>query len=475
MNILFVTEDLYNEYLTIMSLSSVLKKFGYGVGIVEARYDSIKRKLQGKTFSVLVIILKYLGVAKYYLDLNLKIKKEFNIFSVFGGMHINIAPEIINETGVDGVYIGDGERALLELVNNLSTGKLITDLRGWWIKKDGKIFRNPEGPSIKDLDSLPFIDRTLFYNSPVLYIMAGKGCPFRCSYCIYRYEYRCRSVDNVIEELRQAKAKTHVKFVIFEEPIFNTSLSWVREFSGKYKKEIGLPFHCAVRADSVTPEYAECLKEAGCFAVTFGIETGNDYVRNQVLKKGLTRKDIISAAAIIKKHKIRLRTTNMLGIPFTNLEDDLETLKLNIQLRTDFASPHLFFVHKNTDIYDSLVQYMNPEKLKDSYGGGFYIDLESKSSVHKIRKIKNLEQLFSITVECPFILPFVPFLIKLPFYKVYLLLNIIWTEYCLYFRMGGKYTLGWRWLFCNMRKIFNERPQEIFKRIRNQVTFSTKI
>lgn len=475
MNILFVTEDLHSEHLTIMSFSSMLKKFGYGVDITEARYDSVRTKLQKRDFSLLVFALRYSGVARHYLGLNLKIKKELNILSVFSGLYMKFNPEIINEEGVDAVCITEGDYALLDLVNNLSAGKSITELKGWWIKKNGQIFRNPALPVIKDLDSLPFADRTLFHNNPVLHMLSTRGCPYRCSFCMYGDEYRCRSVDNVIEELRQAKAQTRAKFVIFEDPTFNFDLSWLKEFSQKYKKTIGLPFSCSVHADLVTAENIKYLKEAGCFTVTFGIESGSEYVRNQILKKGLTNMQIFSAANIIRKYKIRLRTTNIVGIPFGSLDDDLETLKLNTQCRPDFTTTRKFLIHKNTDIYTSLVGQLNLEKLNDYCGGGFYVDLESKNCYRKILKIKNLEQLFNLVVGFPFLLPFVPFLIKLPFHKFYLFLNILWSEYCLCFRMGGKHTMSLRWLVYSMKRLTNERPQEIFRRMTEHLSFISRI
>jgi len=442
MHILFVVRDLHTEYLGIMSLSSILKRAGHNIDIVEARYDRIKRKLEKNNFTILAYSAHVVNIS-YYLNLNRKIKEEFNVFSVFGGPLPTLSPEIINKPGVDGVCIGEGEYALLGLVNNLAEGKSITNIANWWIKKEGQIFRSSSGPLIKDLDTLPFVDRTLFHITYEMFILTSRGCPYRCSYCSERNEFRRRSVDNVIEELREVKSSTHARFLRFVDSTFNISLPWLREFSEKYKKEIGLPFCCNVRADLVTPESIKCLKEAGCFFVSMGIETANDYLRNEVLKKDLTKEQIISAIEIIKRYKLRLLTYNMLCIPFSSLEDDLETLRLNIQCRPDYATASLFFIHKHTDIYNSLVKYSRFKHLETTLrGGDFHINLELQDCAHKLRNIKNLRKLFCLAVEFPFLLPLISFLKKLPLFWFYSFLDLLWEGYCYYFRLSGRYVLG---------------------------------
>ena len=97
------------------------------------------------------------------------------------------------------------------------------------------------------------------------------------------------------------------------------------------------------------------LKEAGCYCVCMGIESANDYLRNEVLKKGISKEQIISAAQIIKRYKIKLKTTNLVGVPLGSLKDDLDTLRLNIQCRSNYARGNMLFVYRNTDLYTFLI------------------------------------------------------------------------------------------------------------------------
>ncbi|MDO8661725.1 MAG: radical SAM protein [Candidatus Omnitrophota bacterium] len=444
MHILFVVQDLNFEHLGVMVLSSVLKKAGHNVDIVEARYETIKKKLENNNFAILAYSA-HTFIIRYYLNLNLKIKKEFKILSVFGGPHIALYPETINEPGVDGICIGEGEYALPDLVNNLSAGKPITNIQNWWIKQDGKIFKNPCRPVIKDLDSLPFADRRLFASPDMAIVSTTRGCQYQCAFCAQQGAFRRRSVDNVIQELRQIVKITGMRYIYFADSSLNFSAPWLKEFSQAYKREIRLPFYCYVRADLITEESASYLKEAGCFSVIMGVETANDYLRNDILKKGLSRDKIVDAAKLIKRHKIRLRTTSIIGIPHGSLRDDLDTIRLNIQCRPDYALAFLLVIFKNTQSYDLLmkeegasrnIRFVNDYLLWESYGG---------------KKIKNLRRLFSLAVEFPFILPLLPFLIGLPLDIFYAFLHVVWMIWCFCFRFSKGTALGLRMFFFGIK------------------------
>jgi len=235
MYILFVVMNFNIEKLGIMMLSSILKKSGHTVDVVEMKWNKIKNKLKyhNNYSTVLCYSLHSIVDSYYYIKINYKIKKENpKMLSLFGGPYTTSFPEeIINYDGVDGICIGEGDYALLDLVNNLKEKKTITNIPNWWIKQDGQIFRNPCRPLIDNLDKLPFADRTLFKVSfPVRSISTSRGCIFKCSFCTERGRFRRRSVDNVIAELRELKANYNAKFIYFADSTFNISLPWLKIF-----------------------------------------------------------------------------------------------------------------------------------------------------------------------------------------------------------------------------------------------------
>src|SRR6266404_3616400 len=108
---------------------------------------------------------------------------------------------------------------------------------------------------------------------------------------------RIRKIGKVIEECRALKESTGVRTIYFSDDVFGMSKKWLYEFLPEYQREVGLPFICLVRADIVASdrEYAFRLAEGGCKSVFFGVESGNESLRNKVLVKQLSDAQIETA------------------------------------------------------------------------------------------------------------------------------------------------------------------------------------
>ena len=167
MRVLFVTQQIDYEPQGIMHLSSALKAAGHQVALaVEAHEDpvAVAREFRPGIVGYTVIT----GSQQYYLQLNRRIKQEIDVFSAFGGPHPTFFPEMIEEEGVDGICIGEGEEAIVDLANVLEDGGpgglQNPSIPNWHFKLNGEIVRNPVRPYVDDLDSLPLPDRDLVYN-----------------------------------------------------------------------------------------------------------------------------------------------------------------------------------------------------------------------------------------------------------------------------------------------------------------------
>jgi radical SAM superfamily enzyme YgiQ (UPF0313 family) len=487
MRVLFVLQEIEDEQLGIMYLSGMLKSKGHNTGLVKSDYKSIVQKLKDGVPTVLA----YSAVAfyvDYYLELNRSIKKDFDIFSVFGGHYPTGKPQILDEEGVDAVCVGEGELALLELVDHLSKGEEIRNIKNLWVKKDGKIYRNSLRPLMRNLDLLPFPDRSLFkIKSPFFYdrisMMTGRGCAYNCQYCynstyrrVYKTNniYRRRSVNNVIEEIKYVQKNQKVKFILFYDDIFILMPEWIEDFSYKYKKEINIPFCCYVRINLVTPRIVRLLKEANCYSISFGLEAGNEHLRNSILSRHMNEEEIITKAKLFKDAGIKVRTTNIIGIPGGSLGSDIETLKLNIKCRVDFAKVSMFSVYPNTDFAvaqgdcEGFAKHFDfrPPKIVDILGkysisasGHFrrvihslaYPQYGFKNGTER-KIIGNLHKLFGITVSFPFLFPIVKLVIRLPNNSLFRQINFLWANYCSYFKLYC--TCGW---FGFLKRIIRHR------------------
>ncbi len=451
--VIFPILDVDTQYIGAMTISSLLKRHGWEVEAVEARHDRLADKLRDGRFTILAYSTPTVYV-RHHLELNRRLKRDFKVYSVFGGWHPTYYPQMIEAEGVDGVCLGEGEYAMLELAEKVSRGESPRDVRNWWIKEDGQVFRNPLRPLIENLDDLPHPDRDFLfakassYYNVIASIVTQRSCPFSCSYCVnnaYNRLYqnpgrkRRRSVDNVIDELRQIKGKGTLEFVKFEDSIFITHPEWMREFAPKYAREIGLPFTCFVRAELATPEILKLLKEAGCASVSMGVECGDDELRRTLLNKNITSEQIVAAARLIREHGIGIRTHSILGLPGCSIADDFKTLELNVRCRPDYAAVGLLQPYPGTEIYE----YAKSRGFIDADMNEYlrclptsYSDTVVRFSSPKERRMaRNLVRLFPLAVGHPSLIPLVRQLVKLPPNPAYRWIYTWWKAWCYFFRV----------------------------------------
>ncbi len=449
MNILWPVKDLdkgNNQFLGIMTISGLLEKHGHHSEVVEADYGAVAEKLRKKDFAIVAFSTMSL-YCQAYLKLNGRLKETFQFLSVFGGPHPTYFPEMIHQQGVDGVCIGEGEYAMLDLVQNLAAGKALTGIPNWWLKQDERIYKNPVRPLIADLDELPLPNHEIFRTAVPrgiwrAVIMTSRGCPHSCTYCYnnaYKNIYagqgkilRRRSVENVMRELETIRQHACYRYIQISDDLFTISPEWIREFSDQYRKRINLPFSCFARVNHITQEMVDDLRRAGCGRIILGVETGDERIRRDVFKRKMTDHEIILTARMIKKAGIKLMTTNILGIPGASMESDFKTWALNVKLKPDYAGVNLLQPYPGTEIHE----YARKLDLIASEIGEGEIKETMLSSVIKFpnetekRKAENFEKFFPVVVAFPMMLPLVKRLILLPQNRVFNLVLSLWTNYC---------------------------------------------
>jgi anaerobic magnesium-protoporphyrin IX monomethyl ester cyclase len=296
-----------------------------------------------------------------------KIKDNFDIPIVFGGVHPTTSPEeTINKKSVDIVCIGEGELALTELLDKMGRGEVVENIKNLWFKKGRKIIRNPLRPLIENLDSLS-CDRALFEYEKYLKarrylvdIYAGRGCPYKCAYCINHTlqklyagkgtYVRLRSVANIIQEIQELHKTYDIKAVVFTDDTFTFNKKWLKEFCVEYAKKIKLPFSCNGRVENIDSELCEVLKNAGCNSIMFGVESGSEKIRREILRRPISNEIILSAFENTKNAGIKTLSYNMVGIPYETVEDFKKTIDLNKKIEPDEVQCTIFYPFTGTDL-----------------------------------------------------------------------------------------------------------------------------
>lgn len=229
--------------------------------------------------------------------------KQFNpkIITLLGGPHPTSLPdESLQRDYVDFLIRGEGEEAILEFLDALKSG-IYTSVKGLSFKKNGSIIHNPPQPLIENLDSLPLPARDLFpfpqkYTS--LYqirkryatIVTSRGCPGTCIFCnknIFGNHFRTRGPENVVTEMHQLKEKYGVEEFHIVDDAFSWDLKRVYEICDLLiKSKLGVAWGCTngLRVDTVEKELLQKMKRAGCYRISFGVESGSDKILKTIGK-----------------------------------------------------------------------------------------------------------------------------------------------------------------------------------------------
>ncbi|MGD9503301.1 MAG: radical SAM protein [Syntrophobacteraceae bacterium] len=295
---------------------------------------------------------------------------------IVGGVHPTLnAEETLGAEDIDAVCIGEGEGPIVELLDAMERGEDVSGVRNVWIKQNGVTHRNGLRPVIENLDALPFPDRGIFdyanldcEQRGIAVFMASRGCPYDCSYCCNhalkkvvrqggaKTYVRFRSPENVIQEIKETVAAYgFIKSIHFDDDILPIRKKWFRAFSDLYAREVGLPFECNIRPNLIDEEIIGLLKDAGCTSLRIGVESGDSYIRNEILNRSLSEETMLRAAELCRTAGMKLYTFNMVGLPREDARARLDTLKFNARMQSDEQQVSIFFPYEGTALYDLCV------------------------------------------------------------------------------------------------------------------------
>jgi radical SAM superfamily enzyme YgiQ (UPF0313 family) len=392
------------------------------------------------------------GSEDYYLELIRRLRRHATFIAVMGGPHPTFFPEIIEREEVDIICRGEGDDALPDLLDRLRDGKPYADIPNLWVKQGDQVVKNPIRPLIHELDRLPYPDRASFLkyyayaHSSVKHFLAGRGCPYDCTYCfnhklkkMYREEAdekqycRLRSPDHVVREIEWVRDHYPLKIVYFHDDLFIMNRVWLKQFADLYAARVGLPMICYVRANLVNEEVVQALKKANCITIAMGIESGNEALRKLVLKRDMTNAKIIEAADLFHKYGISIMTQNMVGLPDETIDNAYETIAVNARVKPDYAWASIFQPYPRTELYHYCIEkgYLDPaHKQHASY--------QVESPINKgqtKREFENLHKFFALCIEFPALVPLSRKLIRLPNNLVYNLIYRAFKGYTHIFRL----------------------------------------
>jgi len=377
MNVLFVITNINGTYkdaysFGLASIASITrdKGFNYDIKVInkiedyDDLFDAVER-IKPK-------VIGYSSVSSQFMfvkDISSKIKARFhdNIIQVCGGIHPTIYPECILETEMlDGIFIGEAEYAFSDFLDRVSNGMPYKDVKNFAYNNNGTLVKNSLYPLETELEKLPFPEREKYgydrfvKTDGIAHFLFARGCPYNCSFCcnkakaqVYNMSTntpRYRSPESSIEEIKQVLKKFSFSKIFISDDTFGVNKKWMREFCNKYAKEIRLPLCCQLRVNIVNEEIMEYLKLAGCVHVTCGVESGNTYIRKEIMKKNYSEKQIVNAYSLFKKYGMTSNTTNIIGVPQDTVDTIWDTIKLNRKINPTSSGVNIFYPYRGTEL-----------------------------------------------------------------------------------------------------------------------------
>ena len=351
----------------------------------------------------------------------LQAARHTGVPTIVGGPYATFAPEVcIREDCVDMVCVGEGEAALVELCEKMRNGEDTTKIGNIWVKKDGKVHRNPVRTPIA-LETLPHQDWEIYDQRRFWKPMGGaisvtgtfemnRGCPYTCTFCIndgfaslygpHGGYYREQDVDRLVEEMAEKKERYNLVYVyLVAESFLTTTRARVERFGQLYKEKVGLPFWVEARPESVTPEKVAILTDMGCEGMSIGVESGNFDLRKNVLGRNVTDATIIKAFETLHDTGIRVSANNIIGFPTETREMIFDTIELDRKLKPDGVMVSYFSPYKGSSLRTVCENegYIKDEDYAMDYRLGPSMDMPQMSA----KELSGLHRAFPLYVKFP--------------------------------------------------------------------------
>jgi len=215
-------------------------------------------------------------------------------------------------------------------------------------------------------------------------------------------------------ELEECVRKYNVKTVYSMDDLFTLDEDWIEAFAEEYQKRINLPLFCHVRPGTVTPRMVNSLKKANCNSVFYGIDSGNEQMRYQLLNRRMKNDAIIASARLLKESGFRLTTSSIFCLPDETREQMLDTVNLVKAVKSDYAYTYIYYPFPNTESFDYCVEnnLLDKETIAKIYDGEGSFHKDSLLKSGEFQFAQNLKYLLPLSVKFPWLSPLINIIIK---------------------------------------------------------------
>lgn len=277
---------------------------------------------------------------------------------IISGPNVTADPVLALESGfIDYVILGEIEFPCLEIVKGDINYNIAYKLNDRVIIKERKLFDN--------LDSLPFPARDLMPNqkylspftksNPFTMMFASRGCSHQCIFCPaaiwYMNKVRFRSVGNIVREIDEIVNKYGIKDIIFKDLSLTINKKLCFDLCEEIiRKGHKINWRCFSCVDTIDKELLTVMKKAGCYQISYGIESGSQRVLD-LNKKAITILQTKEAIRLTRAAGIEASGSFIFGLIGDTYQTVKETLNFAIGLNLDYVQFQLAVPMPATELY----------------------------------------------------------------------------------------------------------------------------
>ena len=389
---------------------------------------------------------------------------------LLGGIHPTLFSDVIREESVDYICRGEGEEAVVELMVSIQENKHPQNIGNISWKQGQEIFHNAMRPLTNPLDDVPFPDYSIYSTNPIIssdtypMVYMIRGCPFSCTYCHNSRQrslfkglgtyVRSFSIERILEEVDAAiYSYPRTKAIFLGADTLGRDIDWLSQLLTQFKRKFSVPYTCLIRPEFINEDLVKLLSETGCHMLAFGIESGSERIRTQILGRHYSNEQILTAASLLKHHGVKFRTYNIIGFPTETKEEMLATLDLNLKVQPDFPWCSIFTPYPETDLTDLAISqgYLGNNFSFDDVPPSFFNDTMLQNVDRNY--ILNLHSLFQSSVLFPPLRKILKYLVRMPHNRLYrLIFKAVYSLTCL--RSERRSVLNFLRLAISNRRLF---------------------
>ncbi len=336
----------------------------------ESELESLARVIRREEIDLVCVSIRASAYAHQASVITEFLHEAFDMPVLWGGMHPTLKPDECLDVA-DMVLGGEGELAVVDLADRLRDGREdVSKTQNVSFSLAGSHVHNGKRPLVKNLDDLAFRDYTThdhkyfisgrsyvqgdpMHGDPVFQMMGSRGCIYKCSYCYnstYKREiypgqkwFRVRSPASIIEEITQARSHWSFKRIRFDDEVFNFQTAWLKDFSERYPRDVGLPFEIFIEPKLVDEDRMLMLRDAGLSGVYMGIQS-SERVTGHLYDRRVKNQSIADIAEMYHRLGIKPHFQLIFDDPVST-EDDKRAL---FEMISTFPHPYDLYLFSMT-------------------------------------------------------------------------------------------------------------------------------